>query len=75
VLQKIKALGATEAIRVREEVNRAVLRGWSEGRLAQLGIESVRSDLFWYALKWDNLNPDVMPVTAHPEITQTGEVA
>ncbi|MBF0416759.1 MAG: host-nuclease inhibitor Gam family protein [Magnetococcales bacterium] len=74
VLQKIKALGASEAIRVREDVNRAVLRGWSVERLAQLGIESVRSDLFWYELKVDNLHPDATPSSAHLETTPIGEV-
>lgn len=73
VLQKIKELGATEAIRVREEVNRAVLRGWSVGRLTQVGIESVRSDLFWYEVKGDNMSSDVMSTTSHSKTTQSGE--
>lgn len=58
VLNKIKELGASEAIRIREDVNRDTLRAWPEERLEILGVTRVDKDLFWYELKTETLNPD-----------------
>lgn len=57
VLEKIKALGVTEALRVREEVNRESLRGWPEERLEMLGVRRVEKDLFWYEVNVESLQP------------------
>ncbi|MBF0628899.1 MAG: host-nuclease inhibitor Gam family protein [Magnetococcales bacterium] len=59
VLEKIKELGIPEALRVREDVNREALRGWSEERLKLLGVRRVEKDLFWFALKMENLNHEI----------------
>ncbi|MBF0212018.1 MAG: host-nuclease inhibitor Gam family protein [Magnetococcales bacterium] len=56
VLDKIKALGMAEALRVREEVNRETLRAWPEERLGVLGVRRVEKDLFWYELKMESLD-------------------
>ncbi|MBF0125702.1 MAG: host-nuclease inhibitor Gam family protein [Magnetococcales bacterium] len=55
VLDRIKELGVGEAIRIREDVNRELLRGWPEERLELLGVSRIEKDLFWYELKTTSL--------------------
>ncbi|MEO5346924.1 MAG: host-nuclease inhibitor Gam family protein [Magnetococcus sp. YQC-9] len=74
VLERIKALGASEGIRIREEVDRVALRGWSRERLEQLGVKKEEKDLFWYAVKQDHMNPEIMLKINHSESMQQGEV-
>ncbi|NGZ06358.1 MAG: host-nuclease inhibitor protein Gam [Magnetococcales bacterium] len=56
VLDRIKELGATEALRIREDVNREALRGWPDARLQEVGVNRVEQDLFWYEVKLDLLH-------------------
>ncbi len=47
VLDKIKTLNMTEAIRTRESVDKDVLRNWPEERLATVSARIVEKDTFW----------------------------
>ncbi|MBF0192870.1 MAG: host-nuclease inhibitor Gam family protein [Magnetococcales bacterium] len=75
VLGKIKELGVVEGIRVREDVNREAMRGWSDERLEMLGVRRVEKDLFWYELKLESLNPETDLQTISPSAVRVEEVA
>jgi len=42
-------------LRIREDVNREALRGWSDERLVEVGVRRLEKDLFWYELKLDGV--------------------
>jgi phage host-nuclease inhibitor protein Gam len=48
VLGKLKELGFTEAIRVKESVNKDELSQWSDEKLALVDARRVEKDTFWY---------------------------
>lgn len=58
VLNKIKELGVTEALRIREEVNRETLRAWPDDRLQGVGVQRVEKDLFWYEIKTEHFQTE-----------------
>lgn len=47
VLDQLKGLGMTQAVRVKEEVNKEVLQEWPDERLEKVGARRVKSDRFW----------------------------
>lgn len=51
VLGKLKDLAFKDAIRIREEPNKDVMREWPDERLALVGARRVERDVFWYELK------------------------
>lgn len=58
VLGKLKELSFYEAIRVKEECNKEVLREWPDERLAAVGARRVEKDVFWYELKKEELKKE-----------------
>lgn len=48
ILGKIKDLDFSDALRIREDVNRDELRGWPEERLELVGARRMEKDTFWY---------------------------
>ncbi|GAU08118.1 host-nuclease inhibitor Gam family protein [Desulfoplanes formicivorans] len=50
VLGKLKELGFTEAIRVKESVNKDELSQWSDEKLALVHARRVEKDTFWYEI-------------------------
>lgn len=56
ILEKLKSLGFSEGIRVKESVNKDVLRDWPEERLAMVDARIVEKDTFW-------LEPDETKLT------------
>ncbi|MBF0417014.1 MAG: host-nuclease inhibitor Gam family protein [Magnetococcales bacterium] len=55
VLERLKAMKIHEAIRVREDPAKDIMREWSDERLASVGARRVEKDQFWYELKEVNL--------------------
>ncbi len=55
VLDKIKELGSHEVIRIREDVNRDQLRGFSDEKLELLGVKRIEKDIFWYEIKTETI--------------------
>ncbi len=58
VLNKLQELRLTQAIRVREDVNREELRSWPDERLELIGARRVEKDAFWYELDESLLTED-----------------
>jgi len=50
-LELLKQLGFTEAIRIKEEVNKEEMRDWDEAKLAAVKAKKVVEDTFWYETK------------------------
>jgi phage host-nuclease inhibitor protein Gam len=55
VLQRLKELGFTMAIRNTEKVNKDELHGWPDDRLDLVGARRVEKDNFWYELNEQKL--------------------
>lgn len=55
VLERLKSLKFSEAIRIKEEVDKESVREWPEERLALVGMRRVEKDVFWYELKQEEL--------------------
>lgn len=51
VLEKLKELSFSSAIRTKEEPNKEELRGWPEERLDLVGVRKVPRETFWYETK------------------------
>ncbi|MBF0438740.1 MAG: host-nuclease inhibitor Gam family protein [Magnetococcales bacterium] len=68
VLDTLKGVGAGEAIRVREDVNREVLRLWSDERLQLVGVQRVEKDIFWYEVKTETLNQETAVTMINKEV-------
>jgi len=51
VLEKIKDQGYSEAIRIKEEVNKEALAGWDDDKLGQIAVKRKTEDSFGYELK------------------------
>lgn len=51
VCEALKSLGFDDAVRVREDANKEVLREWPEERLDLVGARRVEKDTFWYEVK------------------------
>lgn len=47
ILDQLKALGLTHAIRMKEEVNKETLQEWPDERLEKVGARRVSEDRFW----------------------------
>ncbi|URA10526.1 host-nuclease inhibitor Gam family protein [Thermospira aquatica] len=47
-LQLLKELGFTEAIRIKETVNKEEMRNWDDAKLAAVKAKKVIEDTFWY---------------------------
>lgn len=47
ILDAIKTLGLTQAVRVKEEVNKETLQEWPDERLEVIGARRVSEDKFW----------------------------
>lgn len=58
VLGKLREMKMTEAIRVKEEPDKEVLRTWPPERLALVGCRLTESDTFWVETKEEELNKD-----------------
>lgn len=56
ILEALKNFGLTEAITVKESVNRDVLRDWPDERLETVGARRVEKDVFWYEPKSEELD-------------------
>lgn len=56
VLGKIKDLGLTDAIRIKESVNKDTLRQWPNERLNLIGARRIEKDTFWYETKEEDLD-------------------
>ena len=54
-LERLKSGGFADGIRVKEELDKDVLRGWPEERLAVVGLTRVSKDQFFVELKEENL--------------------
>lgn len=48
ILEKLKSLGFSTAVRVKEDVNREELHNWPDERLKMVGARRVKKDVFWY---------------------------
>ncbi|NPV38320.1 MAG: hypothetical protein HPY78_03485 [Brevinematales bacterium] len=47
-LELLKAMGYNEAIRIKEEVNKEVMKDWDDAKLAAVKAKKVVEDSFWY---------------------------
>ena len=47
ILEKVKSLGLTQAVRIKEEVNKETLQEWPDERLEAVGARRVSEDKFW----------------------------
>lgn len=47
ILDALKSLGMTHAVRTKEEVNKEVLQEWPDERLERVGARRVSQDRFW----------------------------
>ncbi|MBF0340216.1 MAG: host-nuclease inhibitor Gam family protein [Magnetococcales bacterium] len=59
VLGRLKELAFSEAIRIKEEANKDVMREWPDERLTLVGARRVEKDTFWYELKKEDLGGGV----------------
>lgn len=50
VLEKLKALGFKDGIRVKESVDKEELKKWTDEKLALVGVRRVPKDDFWYEI-------------------------
>lgn len=57
VLQKLKDFGFTEAVRSKESVDKDVLRGWPDERLATVGARREVRDEFFIEINREAVNP------------------
>lgn len=48
VLGRLKELGRTDGIRVREDVDKEAVKAWPESELEPLGLTRHERDVFWY---------------------------
>lgn len=55
VLTRLRELGFSQAIRIKEEVNKEELRGWPEERLATVGARLVTADEFYIEINQERL--------------------
>ncbi len=55
VLERLRETGRREGIRVREDVNKEVLREWSDSELEAVGARLVSKDEFWYEVKQESV--------------------
>jgi len=55
VMEKLRELGLTDGIRVREDPNKEALREWPDERLELVGVRRVVKDTFWYEVKQETL--------------------
>lgn len=55
VLEALKSYGFTEAIRVKEEVDRDVMRDWPAERLATVGVTRETADDFYIEIKQEEV--------------------
>ena len=51
VLDRLQAMGRTDAVRVRKDVDKEALRQWPEADLEPLGVKRHEKDDFWYEVK------------------------
>ena len=56
VLERVRALGLVEAVRVREDVDREALHRWSDEKLMKIGARRVQLETFWYELGRDSVS-------------------
>lgn len=54
-LERLKDNGLTEGIRIKEELDKDVMRGWPEERLALVGLVRQEKDQFFIELKEEKL--------------------
>jgi phage host-nuclease inhibitor protein Gam len=47
ILEQLKSLGMTHAVRIKEEVNKETLQEWPDERLEKVGARRVSEDRFW----------------------------
>lgn len=47
IMEQLKSLGLTHAIRTKEEVNKETLQEWPDERLEKVGARRVSEDRFW----------------------------
>ncbi len=50
-LELLKELGFTEAIRIKEEVNKEEMKDWDDAKLAAVKAKRIVEDTFWYETK------------------------
>ncbi len=56
VLGKVKELGFTQAIRIKESLNKDELHAWPTERLDLVGARRMVKDTFWYEIKEEEIN-------------------
>lgn len=61
VLEMLKSLKMPEAIRTTEEVDKEVLQGWTDERLATVGARRVPTDKFWCEVDTASLSDEARP--------------
>jgi phage host-nuclease inhibitor protein Gam len=55
-LERLKNSGLTEGIRIKEELDKDVMRGWPDDRLALVGLLRQEKDQFFVEVKEENLS-------------------
>lgn len=57
VLGKLQELGFTEAIRIKKDPDKDILRTWADEKLALVGCRIREKDTFWYEIDEQALQP------------------
>lgn len=55
-LEKLREYAFTDAIRTKEELNKDIVAGWPEERLALVGLKRRQLDTFFIEIKAENVN-------------------
>lgn len=58
VLEKVKSYGFTDAVRLKEELNKDVMRAWTKEKLATVGAQLVVKDEFYIEINQEELADD-----------------
>ena len=61
VLAKLKELAFKDAIRIKEEPDKDIMKSWPKERLALVGCENKEKDTFWYEVDEVRLAASQMP--------------
>ena len=58
VLQKLEAVGKTEFVRIKKDVDKSKIRdaGLSDAELKMLGMKLEKKETFWYEIDYDRIN-------------------
>ena len=59
-LERLKSSGLQEGIRTKEELDKDVVRGWPDERLALVGLTRLKKDQFYVELKAEKLEAEAV---------------